>query len=299
MLQKFNFLSEIGDILSIYYDGLDDAFFVSNAKFLIREQLGTNSEIAISMKDMSKKVNDNEKENELVYLKDDDIITLRGKDLTYHYTLTESKVASAERTKFTISCITETSEREYWTSDEEDGENGSEQENDEEKNQSRKELEEEHRKYLDAVDKQRNSFIDVTEGVFRISSDIKNEKRVNLIDSINRVIDDMVKDAKICSTNQDIVKNYSHAEYNVKDFHPGSNDVVLDIVHPSLFPYIRNETDLIQDGKTENQFDREFQNSKKQKIDQNKPDKKTSGDDNAGNSLNDDSNEEFDMWGRR
>ena len=69
--------------------------------------------------------------------------------------------------------------------------------------------------------------------------DIKNEKRVNLNDSINRVTDDMVKDAKICSTNQDIVKNYSHAEYNVKDFHPGSNDVLLDIVHPSLFPYIR------------------------------------------------------------
>ena len=64
---------------------------------------------------------------------DNDIITLRGKDLIYHYSLTESNVTSAERTKFTISCITETSEREYWTSDEEDGENGSEQENDEEK----------------------------------------------------------------------------------------------------------------------------------------------------------------------
>ena len=34
MLQEYNFLSEIGDILSIYYDGLDDAFFVSNAKSL-------------------------------------------------------------------------------------------------------------------------------------------------------------------------------------------------------------------------------------------------------------------------
>ena len=299
MLQEYNFVSKIGDILSIYYDGLDDAFFVSNAKFLIREQLGTNSEIAISMKDTSEKGNDNGKENELIYLKDDDIIALRGKDSIYYYTLTENKETSAERTKFTISCITETSERECWTSDEEEGENGSEQEKDEEKNQAKEELEEEHKKYLDAVDKQRNSFIDVTEGVFRISSDLKNEKRVSLIDSINRVIDDMVKDAKICSTNQDIVKNHSHAEYNVKDFHPGSNDVVLDIVHPSLFPYIRNETDLIQEGKTANQFDREVQNSKKQKMNQNKTAEKTSGDGNADDSENDDIDEEFDMWGRR
>ena len=299
MLQEYNFLSEIGDSLSIHYDGLDDAFFVSNAKFLIREQLGTNSEIAISMKDTSEKGNDNGKENELIYLKDDDIIALRGKDSIYYYTLTENKETSAERTKFTISCITETSERECWTSDEEEGENGSEQEKDEEKNQAKEELEEEHKKYLDAVDKQRNSFIDVTEGVFRISSDLKNEKRVSLIDSINRVIDDMVKDAKICSTNQDIAKNHSHAEYNVKDFHPGSNDVVLDIVHPSLFPYIRNETDLIQEGKTANQFDREVQNSKKQKMNHNKTAEKTSGDGNADDSENDDIDEEFDMWGRR
>ena len=299
MLQKFNFHSEIGDILSIHYDGWDDAFFVSNAKFLIREQLGTNSEIVISMKDTSEKGTGIGKENESINLKDDDVITLRGNDLTYFYTLTDSKVTSAERTKFTISCITETSEREYWTSEEEECESESEQIKDEEKNQAKNELEEEHKKYLDAVDKQRNSFIDVTEGVFKISSDPKNEKRASLIDNINGIIDDMVKNAKICSTNQDIAKNHSHAEYNVKDFHPGSNNVVLDIVHPSLFPYIRNETDLIQDVKTENQFDRELQNSKKQKIDQNKTDEKRSGDDNADNSLNDDSNEEFDMWGRR
>ena len=291
MLQEYNFLSEIGDILSIHYDGLDDAFFVSSAKFLIREKLGTNSEIAISMKDASKKGTGNGNENQLVNLKDDDVIVLRGNDLTYHYTLTESKVTSAERTKFTISCITETSERGSWTSDEE---NESEQDEDEEKNQGKQELEEEHKKYLDAVDTQRNSFIDFTEGVFKISSDQKNEKKNGLIDNINRVIDDMVKNAKTCSTNQDIAKNYSHAEYNVKDFHPGSNDVVLDIIHPSLFPYIRNKTDLIQEGKTISQFDREVENSKKQKIDQNK-----SRDDIAGDLVNDDSNEEFDMWGRR
>ena len=60
-----------------------------------------------------------------------------------------------------------------------------------------------------------------------------------------------------------------------------------------------SETDLIQDGKINNQFDREVQNSKKQKIDRNKPGKKTSGDTNGGDLVNDDSKEEFDMWGRR
>ena len=282
MLQEYNFLSENGDILSIHYDGLDDTFLVSNAKFLIREQLATNSEIDISMKDMSEKGTGIGKENEIINLKDDDIITSRGNDLTYFYTLTDSKVTSAERTKFTISCITETDEREY-----------------DEIEDEYKDIEEEHKKYLDAVDKQRNSFIDVTEGVFKISSDPKNEKKISLIDNINSVIDDMVEKAMICSTNQDVAKNHSYAEYNVKDFHPGSNDVVLDIVHPSLFPYIRNETDLIQDGKINNQFDREVQNSKKQKIDRNKPGEKTSGDTNGGASVNDDSNDEFDMWGRR
>ena len=120
------------------------------------------------MKDASKKGTGNGNENQLVNLKDGDVIVLRGNDLTYHYALTESKVTSAERTKFTISCITETSERECWTSDEEN-----ESEKDEEKNQAINELEEEHKKYLDAVDTQRNSFIDFTEGVFKINSDPK------------------------------------------------------------------------------------------------------------------------------
>ena len=56
----------------------------------------------------------------------------------------------------------------------------------EEKKAAKNELEgEDYKRYLDAVDKQKKSFVDDTEGVFKISFDPTKTKRINLINEIN------------------------------------------------------------------------------------------------------------------
>ena len=224
---------------------------------------------------------------------------MTSNDLIYTYYLTENNVTSAERTKYTISCITDADERECWTSDEEEDENESNSEKDSEKDKVKQELHEDYKKYLEAVDKQRNSFIDETEGIFKVKYCQTNNQRVELLQKINHAIDDMIKDAKIYKIDEDIVKHFSHAEYSVKDYHPGSNDVVLDIIHPSLFSYIRNETELNHKEEAIKKLDKDKPNSKKQKRDKSDTKEEAKVDDAASDLATEDNNEAFDMWGRR
>ena len=113
----------------------------------------------------------------------------------------------------------------------------------------------------------------------------------------NKAIDDMIKDAKVYKDKRDVAKHYSHDEYRMKDYHPGSDDVVLDIVHPSLFSYISNVTELNQEGDIVHRSYKDEKNSKKRKIDQRSPNAKATREDD--DSKTGDTTEAFDMWGRR
>ena len=304
MLEEYKFCDDRENILSIFYNGQENKILVSKAKELIRERIGTNAEITIKAKknEVSKENNNGKQtlnDKDFIFFSPNFHFQMMSNDLIYTYSLTENNVTSAERSKYTISCITDADERECWTSDEEEGENESDQEKDSENDKLEKESQDDYKKYLEAVERQRNSFIDETEGVFKVRYDPKNNERVELIQGINNVIDIMIKDAKKYENDEDIAKHFSHAEYSVKDYHPGSNDVVLDIIHPSLFSYIRNETKLIQKDETIRQLDMDKPNSKKQKRDRSEIKTESKVDDAASDLTNQDNNEAFDMWGRR
>ena len=48
---------------------------------------------------------------------------------------------------------------------------------------------------------------------------------------------------------QQAVKPLEDVPENQKDWHPGSNDTVLDLVHPSLFPLIRGKSRVLKAGQ--------------------------------------------------
>ena len=297
MLEEYKFSSESGNILSIFHEGQGTGILVSNAKQLIQEHLGTNDEITIINRNDVKKDEAQPKVNKKIVMKDDELIGLLDNDSVYIYILKKNNITSAETTKYSISCITDASEAEYWTSDEDEDEKESEPEKDNEDKNVAKNEGEDYKKYLDAVDKQKQSFVDETEGVFKISFDPTKTKRINLINEINDAIDDMIKDAKVYKDKRDVAKHYSHDEYRMKDYHPGSDDVVLDIVHPSLFSYISNVTELDQEGVIVHRSYKDEKNSKKRKIDQRSPNAKATREDD--DSKTGDTTEAFDMWGRR
>ena len=118
---------------------------VSKAKELIRERIGTNAEITIAeKKNKVSKENNNRNQTlndkDFVFFSPNFHFQMTSNDLIYTYSLTEDNATSAERTKYTISCIADADERECWTSDEEENENESSSEKDSENDKVKQEL---------------------------------------------------------------------------------------------------------------------------------------------------------------
>ena len=107
MLEEYNFSSEDGNNLIVFHEGQGAGILVSNAKQLIREHLGTNAEITIYADNDVKEDGARKDVNKMVLIKDNEVISLKSSHLTYTYILKENNTNSADRTKHTISCITD------------------------------------------------------------------------------------------------------------------------------------------------------------------------------------------------
>jgi len=59
---------------------------------------------------------------------------------------------------------------------------------------------------------------------------------------------DLAVSESIKTALQTVVKPLEDVPENEKDWHPGSNGLVLDLVHPSLFPLVYGKTRVIKNG---------------------------------------------------
>ena len=219
-------------------------------------------------------------------------------DTHFLETMTKETLTSADLSRMTIECLVNAPEQRDYSFDEHDPDGVDWKEDGE--NDEKIEFE----RYQKVVEKQRKSIIDETEGVFKLR-DPSDKDRIEVITKLNQIIHGMVKNAKSYKDRGDIEKYYSRNEYRVRDYHPGSSNVVLDIIHPSLFPYIENCTTLTSIGKA---VRRGCENDDKnkgyaEKTKSSRPEnfQASPGVDDAviDSSEQDNASESYDMWGRR
>ena len=213
-------------------------------------------------------------------------------------TMTKETLTSADLSRMTIECLVNAPEQRDYPFDEHDPDRVDWKEDGD--NDEKIEFE----RYQKVVEKQRFSIIDETEGVFKLR-DPSDKDRIEVITKLNQIIHGMVKNAKSYKDNHEIEKYYSRNEYLVRDYHPGSSNVVLDIIHPSLFPYIENCTTLTSIGKAVRRgCENDYTNKEyTEKIQSSRP-----GNVQASLGVNDpviesstkvNVPESYDMWGRR
>ena len=213
-------------------------------------------------------------------------------------TMTKETLTSADLSRMTIECLVNASEQRDYPFDEHDPDRVDWKEDGD--NDEKIEFE----RYQKVAEKQRKSIIDETEGVFKLH-DPSDKDRIEVITKLNHIIDGMVKNAKSYKDRDEIKKYYSRNEYLVRDYHPGSSNVVLDIIHPSLFPYIENCTTLTSIGKAVRRGCESNGRNKKytEKIKSSPPGnfQSSSGvsDPEIDSSSQVNAPESYDMWGRR
>ena len=212
--------------------------------------------------------------------------------------MTKETLTSADLSRMTIEGLVNAPEQRHYPFDEHDPDRVDWREDGD--NDEKIEFE----RYQKVVEKQRKSIIDETEGVFKLH-DLSDTGRINVVSKLNHIIDRMIKNAKSYKDRDDIEKYYSRNEYLMRDYHPGSNNVVLDIIHPSLFPYIENCTTLTSIGKA---VTRGCENDDKNKEYTEKTQSSRPGNVQASLGVNVpviesstqvNASESYDMWGRR
>ena len=221
-----------------------------------------------------------------------------ARDTHLFETMTKGTLTSADLSRMTIECLVNAPEQRDYPVDEHDPDRVDWMEDGD--NDEKIEFE----RYEKVVEKQRKSFIDETEGVFKLH-DPSDKDLIGVITKLNHIIDGMVKNAKSYKDRDEIEKYYSRNKYLVRDYHPGSSNIVLDIIHPSLFPYIENCTALTSIGKA---VKKGCENDDKNKEYTQKTKSSRPGNLQSSLGVNDpvidsstqvNASESYDMWGRR
>lgn len=74
---------------------------------------------------------------------------------------------------------------------------------------------------------QERNFVEATDGIFKSDTIVSEELRLSLLKAVTPL--------------EQVPDNY-------KDWHPGSDEQVLDLVHPSLFPLVYGQSRILRDS---------------------------------------------------
>lgn len=81
---------------------------------------------------------------------------------------------------------------------------------------------------------------------------LEEQRLVRIFDAHGCVVkSDVSVDAELVRSLQEAVSKLEDASFNTKDYHPGSDGRVVDLVHPSLYPLVYDVTKILPRGRVE------------------------------------------------